>query len=120
MTNLEIVISLLPKMFSVADQSAGDSLFERLEDICQQAAVGFTQKQVNVLGHEHISKNPQFEIAAYAFERNFEGTSAGVCTQQWAAMIAAEGHEMGLASLLKAHESPRHGENLLASVTSGL
>ncbi len=38
----------------------------------QEAALGFAQQQVNVLGHDHVGVNAKLERETHTFERGFE------------------------------------------------
>ena len=48
---IEVVVALLPEVISRADQSSRDTLFERLDRVCEPVALRFADEQVDVLGH---------------------------------------------------------------------
>ena len=76
--DVEIVIALLPEMlgkvptqantgleWGTRDQAARHALLQRLESIGEQAALGFADQQVNMLGHDHIPVNAKSETASH-------------------------------------------------------
>ncbi len=70
--NVEIVITLLPEMLGVADQTSRYTLFQRLKGIGERAALGLTDQQVNMLRHNHVSVNAKAAIAGHTLERGFD------------------------------------------------
>jgi len=64
--NVEIVVALLPEMLSLANQSARDSLLQRLDRVGESVLPRFAKQQVNVFGHDHISVDAKFEAEAHS------------------------------------------------------
>jgi hypothetical protein len=54
-----------------------------------------------MLGHNHITRDAKSEAAPHALQSGLEDSSAGGCREQRATTLAAEGHEVALAGLLK-------------------
>ena len=73
--DIEIVISLLPEMLGLADQAARHALLQRLESIGEQAALGFADRQVNMLRHDYIPVDTKPEAAPHTLQGEFEDTT---------------------------------------------
>jgi hypothetical protein len=56
---------------------------------------------MHILGHNHIAVDAKSEAAPHALQSDLKDSSAGGCREQRATTVAAEGHEVGLAGLLK-------------------
>jgi len=70
--DIEIIVALLPEILRLANQSARDSLLQRLDRVGESMLPRFAEQQVNVFGHDHISVDAKLEAAAHAFERGLE------------------------------------------------
>jgi hypothetical protein len=70
--NVEVIISRLPEMQRVADQSTLYSLLQRFDCVGQCVSLRFAEKEMNVLGHDDIAINAQLVALSNAFERDFE------------------------------------------------
>ncbi len=70
--DIEVVISLLPKVLGLANQPPRHALFERLDGVGKRSALGLTQKQVNVVRHDDVSVHAKIKTDAHALEADFE------------------------------------------------
>ena len=64
--HVEIVVTLLPEVRGLADQSARNTLFQRLDCIRKQCVLGFTDKKMHVFRHYNIGVDAEFERSAHA------------------------------------------------------
>ncbi len=128
-SNIEIVISLLPEMLFPTQakrsgiKSSGQPMFaikrrdtpcfKRLQRIGQCIARSrFAEQQVHMLRHDHISVDLKVEGVPYALQGRLKDSSACVGGEQRAAMVAAEGDEVTLTTVLEPCQSPWHEDNL--------
>ena len=58
-SNVEIVVPLLPEMIRIANQTPRYSLLQRLQRIGQRVLWRFTKQEVNMLGHDYIAINAE-------------------------------------------------------------
>ena len=56
-SNVEIVVPLLPEMLRIANQTPRYSLLQRLQRIGQSILLRFAQQEMNMLGHHHVPVN---------------------------------------------------------------
>ena len=124
-SNIEIVISLLPEMLLptqaktghewatyVCNQTPRYSLLQRLQRIGQCIPLRFAEQQVHMLRHDHISVDLKVEGVPYALQGRLKDSSSCVGGEQRAAMVAAEGDEVTLTTVLEPRQSPWHEDNL--------
>jgi len=67
-SNVEIVIPLLPEMIRIANQTPRYSLIQRLQRVSQGMVLRFAEQEVNMLRHDHISVNLKPEAAPHALQ----------------------------------------------------
>jgi hypothetical protein len=67
-SNVEIVIPLLPEMIRIANQTPRYSLIQRLQRVSQGMVLRFAEQEVNMLGHDHISVNLKPEAAPHTLQ----------------------------------------------------
>ena len=106
--NIEVVVSLLPKVQFVADQSSGHALLQGLDGNGERFALWFAQQQVDMIGHNNISIDAQEEGAADSFKRGFEDGSRGEIGEIRLTMPAGKCDEMRLPRIVEAPEPGRH------------
>ena len=70
--DIEIVVSLLPEMRSLADQPPRHTLLQRLDRIRERVAFRLTHEQMNMLGHDHVPIHAESVSAPDAFNSRFE------------------------------------------------
>jgi hypothetical protein len=106
--NIEVIVSLLPKVQFVADQSSGHALLQGFDCNGERFAERFAQQQMHMVGHDNISIDAKEEGAADSFKRSFEhGPSRGI-GKIGLTMPAGECNEMRLPGMVKALEPGRH------------
>ena len=71
-TNVEIVIALLPEVLMITDQAPRCTLLQGLERISETASFGLTHQKMNVLWHHDVAIDTKSVASAYAFERVFK------------------------------------------------
>ena len=101
-SDIEIVISLLPEVFAVADQPPRHALLQRLDRIRQHSTCRFVQQQVNVFGHHDIRVDAERETMAHALQCYLERLLRCYRHKEWTATITGESNEVSLLGLLKA------------------
>jgi hypothetical protein len=57
-----VIVSLLPKVFGLADQTARHSLFEQFNRHCECFLVRLGKQEVNMLGHDHIAVDTELKL----------------------------------------------------------
>ena len=65
-SNVEIVVPLLPEMLRIVKQAPRYSLLQRLQRIGQRIFFGFAEQQVNMVRHDHVPVNLKFETATHS------------------------------------------------------
>jgi hypothetical protein len=70
--NVEVIISRLPEMQRVADQSSGYSLLQGFDCVGECASLRLSEKKMNVLGHHDIAIHAQLVVLTNAFECDLE------------------------------------------------
>ena len=101
-SNVEVIIALLPEALRLADPSPRNSLLQRLQRIGQRCAVGLAQQKMDMFWHDHIAINVELVVAPHPFQCPLEGLAAGVGREQLSAVVTAEGDEMTLRTVVKA------------------
>jgi hypothetical protein len=76
--NIEIVVSLLPEMLGVSDQTPSHSLFERLQGARQSIEFRFAYKQVNVFRHYDVRVDAKAEAQAHSLKCVLKSSAAYV------------------------------------------
>ena len=71
-SNVEIVVTFLPKVLGIPDQSPRYSLLQRFQRLCKVASLGFAQEKMHMLRHEHVSIHAQFETAPNPLQRRLK------------------------------------------------
>jgi len=112
-SNVEIVVPLLPEMLGIANQAPRYSLLQRLQLIGQRISFRFAEQQVDMLRHDYVPVNVESVTAAHSLRRRLEDSAACVCCKQATAMVTAECDEMTLATVVKPCWSPWHEGNLV-------
>jgi len=75
-SNVEIVVPLLPEMIRIANQTPRYSLLQRLQRIGQRILLRFAEQEVNMLRHNYVPVNLKPETAPHPFQgwtRRFVG-----------------------------------------------
>jgi hypothetical protein len=99
--NVEIVIAPLPKLGLFGSlQLSGGLLFQNLDCQGEWRFAGLAHQQVNVLGHEHVSRHHEFIAPPHPFQFSLEDAIALSICQPWQSSIAAKGEKMKLRRLL--------------------
>jgi len=65
-SNVEIVIPLLPEMIRIANQTPRYSLLQRLQRIGQRILFRFAEQQVNMLWRDYVPVNLKSETATHS------------------------------------------------------
>src|SRR5579863_2354241 len=99
-SDVEVVISLLPEMVITGEQLPRNSLFQRFQSIGECLPLWFAQQKVDVLRHNHVSIDAKSKLPPDALQCSCEHSAARVCRQKGTAVITAERHEMALPGLL--------------------
>ena len=106
--NIEVIVSLLPKVQFVADQSPGHALLQGLDGNGERFADWFAQQQMHMVGHDNVSIDAQEEGAADSFKSGFEhGPGCGI-GKIGVAMPAGKCDEMRLPGIVEALEPGWH------------
>jgi hypothetical protein len=98
--DIEIVVSLLPEMFGLANQSPQHVLLQRFDRVGKCSAWRFAHKQMNVFRHHDISIDLQTEATPNAPQRQFKQAFAFDGRKQQTAPVATKCDEVGLSRLL--------------------
>jgi hypothetical protein len=100
--HIEVVVAILPERLAwlLAKLTRSD-LLQHLQHHGEIALLGFTHKQVNVLGHDHITVNVKPLPLPHRFQNLLEQIESCRSAQQWSATIATEGDEMEVSCFLK-------------------
>ncbi len=67
-SNIEIVVPLLPEMLRVANQTPRYSLLQRLQRIGQRILLWFAEQEVNMLRHDYVPVNVKSEAAPHPLQ----------------------------------------------------
>src|SRR5438552_12953485 len=67
-SNVEIVVPLLPEMIRIANQTPRYSLLQRLQRIGQRILLRFAEQEVNMLRHDYIPVNVKPETASHPLQ----------------------------------------------------
>ena len=95
-----------------AQEFARETLLEDLHHDRRRVVVGFADQEVNVFGHHHVADHNETISDAGLFEDAEEKIAALWCSQQRAALVAAEGDEVQIACSVTAPEPGGDGESL--------
>ena len=60
-SNVEIVVTFLPKVLGIPDQSPRYSLLQRFQRVRQCASLGFAKQKMYMLRHGYVSIDAQVE-----------------------------------------------------------
>ncbi len=139
-SNVEIVVPLLPKMISVPNQTPRHSLLQRLQRISQcivlrlaergrpikavlwhewrSSIAGripsrFAEQKMNMLRHDYVAVNVKPVITPHPLQGRLEDSSDFVGSKQTTTVVTAERDEMTLAAVVEARQSPWHEHNLV-------
>jgi hypothetical protein len=108
-THVEVVIAALPEVPVISNQLSQDRLLECLDCGCESFVQGFTNQEMNVFRHDHVSVDAQPIAMTRSFQRILEAVSSRRTSEQRLAVITTEGEKVGLPSFLVALQPPRHG-----------
>ena len=67
-SNVEIVVPLLPEMLGIANQAPRYSLLQRLQRIGQRIPLRFAEQEVDMLRHDYVSVNVESVTAAHSLQ----------------------------------------------------
>ena len=67
-SNVEIVVPLLPEMLRITNQTPRYSLLQRLQRIGQRFLLWFAEQEVNMLRHDYVPINLKPETAPHALQ----------------------------------------------------
>lgn len=107
--NIEIVVSGLPKVWSIADVLAGNALLERLNRNRERFHVRLAEEKMNVVRHHHVSVYTEPITKPDTFKCLKKGLSCFRVSQVLSAMPASEGDEVCLPRRMEAYETGWHG-----------
>jgi len=79
-------------------------LLEDLQNDRGVGALGFSDEQVDVFGHDHISHDNKLISAANLFEDFEEKISSGLRVQKATSLVTAEGNEMKISGAVVSSE----------------
>jgi len=99
--DIEIVITFLPKVRGLANQSARHSLLQRLDCIRESCLLRFADEKMDVLRHYDISVDVEFKVAAHSFKCGFEDACGIGGGERFSAMVAAEGYKVRLPGFVE-------------------
>jgi len=122
-SDVEIVVALLPEMIRIANQTPRYSLLQRFQRISQRdrwpiqavfwlewgisiaggVSLWFAEEQMNMLRHDYVPVNPKPEAAPDPLQARLEDSPAFVRGEQLTAVVTAECDEMTLTTLVKAY-----------------
>jgi hypothetical protein len=88
------------------------TLLQRFYRVGERALSRFAEQQVNVLRHDHIPADAQFETAAHTFQPRLKYLLGYGSREPATAMVAAERHEVSLPGRLESFQSPGHNASL--------
>jgi hypothetical protein len=114
-TDIEIVVTLLPKMLGLADQTPRYSLLERLERISKRPPPRLADQQVNVFRHYHVAVDAKSKTAPDALQPELEGLLRRCPRLRRATTVATERHKMTLPGFVESFQTPRHKASLAPS-----
>jgi hypothetical protein len=84
------------------------TLLQRFYRVGEPALLRFAEQQANVLRHDHIPVDAEFETAAHTFQPGLTIRLGFGSREQGTAMLAAERHEVSLPGRLESFQSPGH------------
>ncbi len=67
-SNVEIIVPLLPEMLGIANQAPRYSLLQRLQRIGQRIPLWFAEQEVNMLRHDYVPVNVKPGTAPHALQ----------------------------------------------------
>ncbi len=106
---------LLLRLFAVTQHLASEALFEHLYDRGLSPALGFSDEQVKVLRHDHITHHDEVIPTANLLEDLQEQVAPARSTKKRARVITAAGDEMQMSGLVTAMQVAWHGPRLALS-----
>jgi hypothetical protein len=92
--DVEVVITALPELFAIAFEPLRCLVFENVQSDGEWVEFWFRDQQVDVLGHEDVSKNVELMTGAELFEGRLEDEAGMVVIQIRKSTVAAEGDEV--------------------------
>ena len=107
--DIEVVISRLPQQTALGRaQAPRYILLEHLQRDGKLGALRLAHQQMNVFGHNHVSRDVKSIPLPRLLESFFEEVAGVRRTKKRSASIAAKRHKVQTACFLKALETPRH------------
>ena len=108
-SHIKVVISSLPKLLLIWRlQCLRRSLFQHLQSGRQRRVLWFSDEQMYMLRHQHVTCNDKLVVTSNSFRFVFEGRVSTSPRQQWKAVIATERNEVKTAGSLKSNETCWH------------
>ena len=100
-SNVEIVVPLLPEVICISNQTPRYSLFQRLQRIRQRVQLRLAEQEMDVLGHDYVAINLKLEAPSHTVQGRLKDSAAFVGDKQTTAVVTAESDEMTLSSVVK-------------------
>ena len=113
--DVEVIVAMLPEVVGVANQTARDSLLERLKGHGQRLAERFTHQQMHMFRHDNIAIDAQRVASTHPLQSCFKDRARLSGAELVMPPVTAESTKVALPGLVKAPESPRHRFSLAAS-----
>jgi len=98
--NVEVVIPRLPKVFAPLDQPSRNRLLQSLYRHSERASFRLANQQMNMLRHDDISADIKTVALTNSFESMLDHDLGLGRGQEWQTVVAAEGYEVQMMSLL--------------------
>ena len=86
----------------------GDALLEELNNYCWCGAGGLADEQMNMVGHEHVGDELEWEFCADLAEDLGGDVFAACRSEEISTLVAGEGDEVKIAAASDALEVVRH------------
>jgi hypothetical protein len=110
--DVEVVIACLPERPALnLPQLPRDILFQHLQRDRQPRSLRLGHQQVNMLRHDHISRNVESILLPRPLQSLLEDVPGSWPPQPSLAPVAAKREKVQTARFLKSLETPRHGFN---------
>ncbi len=87
---------------TISPQPPNKSKFQRLYRERKISPLWFSQKKMDMFGHNHISENSDPVPASNSFESRKEKITSTWVIKEWTTLVATERYEMKIASTVKA------------------
>jgi hypothetical protein len=84
------------------------TLLEDLQNYRRVGALGFSDEQVDVFGHDDVSNHHEVVTAANLFEGLEEQISSGLCVEERTSLVTAESDEMQISGAVVSSETVGH------------